>query len=622
MPAPLAKGIIISLSIIAALGLAVYENPQVQEWLEQQRRRIAEALRALGDDIAPETRREAEAFAFGPRGQNTAENQDASSTPAEPGSRRAGAVVATGRTGQDQHEAEARRRQGREYLAKRNVQMYELRQRKAQKEGEDASPGSAIVSANAGFGSFDSLVDERGTLRDKPLPSPPSNEPTAAQDEKVAVAEAMPSSSTSEMHELPRSFKVPGRGQTSALSGLQLGSRFANPFGDEFEMADGDEGAATPRPPPVPPKEAFENSRHSTAPLQSSSSTERNVQTTEETERREELSFEEQLARALSLSLAESEAADKAAKRAQAESQDSELAAAIAASLEEIQEQEAAREAPITAVAAAPGLPQALSSFEQAWQEPLRAGLSAAAFAINSSVRPLIDLSEMLQSPHEQSGTDSIYRYNNAFIAPAFPAQTRANAPLSTEEEEDLYGASPRLSTAALRTLADETSAMAATPHAPPTSSPPPEISAPLPPRTSTATKPSTEFPTTSCDDPRQDTPAADPVDTPTPTLSSHVSTAGAGEEEEAAGLATDSDDFVSMTASTISMTTNMSARGSGSGSAPASRASGGGAEEDDDASVVDVETDSDVDLLSEDGICTPGSWTDVGSEVGSADGE
>ncbi|KAI9851896.1 MAG: hypothetical protein M1838_002467 [Thelocarpon superellum] len=53
MPVPLAKGLIIAASILIAAGVAVYENPQVREWVDQSRRKLALALHNLGDEILP-----------------------------------------------------------------------------------------------------------------------------------------------------------------------------------------------------------------------------------------------------------------------------------------------------------------------------------------------------------------------------------------------------------------------------------------------------------------------------------------------------------------------------------------------------------------------------------------
>lgn len=53
MPAPLAKGLIIAASVLVAAGIAIYENPQVRQWVDQSRRKIAIALHSLGDDIQP-----------------------------------------------------------------------------------------------------------------------------------------------------------------------------------------------------------------------------------------------------------------------------------------------------------------------------------------------------------------------------------------------------------------------------------------------------------------------------------------------------------------------------------------------------------------------------------------
>ncbi|KAF2199427.1 hypothetical protein GQ43DRAFT_442483 [Delitschia confertaspora ATCC 74209] len=57
MPAPLAKGLIIAASVLVAAGIAIYENPQVREWVDQKRRKIAVALHSLGDEVQPQHRR-------------------------------------------------------------------------------------------------------------------------------------------------------------------------------------------------------------------------------------------------------------------------------------------------------------------------------------------------------------------------------------------------------------------------------------------------------------------------------------------------------------------------------------------------------------------------------------
>ncbi|KAF1361475.1 hypothetical protein EJ07DRAFT_111384, partial [Lizonia empirigonia] len=50
---PFATGLIIAASVLVAAGIALYENPQVRQWVDQSRRKIAVALHSLGDDIQP-----------------------------------------------------------------------------------------------------------------------------------------------------------------------------------------------------------------------------------------------------------------------------------------------------------------------------------------------------------------------------------------------------------------------------------------------------------------------------------------------------------------------------------------------------------------------------------------
>ncbi|KIX05326.1 uncharacterized protein Z518_06198 [Rhinocladiella mackenziei CBS 650.93] len=56
MPAPLARGIIITVSVLVAASLAAYENPQVRAWIDRTRRKIAMGLHSLGDEIHPKPR--------------------------------------------------------------------------------------------------------------------------------------------------------------------------------------------------------------------------------------------------------------------------------------------------------------------------------------------------------------------------------------------------------------------------------------------------------------------------------------------------------------------------------------------------------------------------------------
>jgi hypothetical protein len=50
---PFTSGLIIAASVIVAAGIAIYESPQVRQWADQTRRKIAVALHNLGDDIQP-----------------------------------------------------------------------------------------------------------------------------------------------------------------------------------------------------------------------------------------------------------------------------------------------------------------------------------------------------------------------------------------------------------------------------------------------------------------------------------------------------------------------------------------------------------------------------------------
>lgn len=174
--------------------------------------------------------------------------------------------------------------------------------------------------------SFDSIVDQNGSLRHDitpednmektlELPSPPKDEPRSF-GKKIAIEESMKPIS----------------------SGFDVGSRWANPFGDEFELED--TGYATPkaRAPSVPPKIALDDPAISVPDLlhmnkgKQPESSVRHVpiDDPEEQEIPDDMSYDEQLARALSLSLADEQ---KKRESIHMEENDPDLAAAIAASL-------------------------------------------------------------------------------------------------------------------------------------------------------------------------------------------------------------------------------------------------------------------------------------------------
>ena len=115
-------GIIITVTVIVAAGIAAYENPKVREWVAQSRRKIAIALHALGDDISPPSR---------------------SSQRDDPSIREDITDV-----------AEERRRQARAEIMERGRIMEEKRQCQKSTSTKPSPQGS-----------FDALVDEDGKLR-------------------------------------------------------------------------------------------------------------------------------------------------------------------------------------------------------------------------------------------------------------------------------------------------------------------------------------------------------------------------------------------------------------------------------------------------------------------------
>jgi hypothetical protein len=312
----------------------VYENPQVKEWVEEQRRKITEFLATFGDQLDPQSRREAEAFAY--------EGRIPTQTPEEAAGMANAIARATGRETTDEpairrnrtselpqspDEADERKRLGREYLAKRNQEMLDLREkqkmRRSTSELSEKTPPSPT---------FDQFVDVDGSLKKDTLEQ---------SDEFNEKTLELPSVPTDE----PKSLGST-RIQEPALlvAGFNHGSRNANPFGDEYELSGTlDSRSPTPKP-PVPPKIAIED----TNKLRKLSVTQkepliRQIPILDEVEdipaeiNYEDVPAEEQLVRAMSISLAESEEAARQARILEQEQRDMDFAAAVAASLADVE---------------------------------------------------------------------------------------------------------------------------------------------------------------------------------------------------------------------------------------------------------------------------------------------
>ncbi|TKA64906.1 hypothetical protein B0A55_10291 [Friedmanniomyces simplex] len=527
----LAERLIISISIITALGIAVLENPQVQVWLEEQRRKIAELLRSIGEDLDPESRLRRIAV----RGPD------------------------------DPDEAEERRRKGREYLARRNQQMIELQEkRKAAKADGTPTPRTPT--------SFDAIVDQEGKLKDgesgdgtitmldKELPSPPTIEP-------------VPGNIQEEMREVERRLVQPmlAGESSSGMSGFNMGSALADPFSDDFAL----DRSETPKP-PVPPKVELDGELPDTPVMPGSFTAPATDPRAEDLiVNHDELSYEEQLAIALSLSEAESSANGATVRQRRLDEHDAELRAAIEASLRDMDDQQAAH---------------AIAHAEPVTPQPRPV-----------EPHPLVDLTPpspriAAVRPEARRDWDALFDYQP--LPSREPLTLRE--PSVSEDSDELYRITPELTRARLASLdAQQQSLPSATPSAPydpvreaaesHTMSPQPQpvmeasfYSAP-----SSVSPPPGNRPSDLTPSPLVDTAAQDVC-----WLISQ-------------GFESDSD---SETFASLSRSASMAP------SQPRSEIS--------NIEVVDVEEDSDVDMLSEEGngVLTPDSWTEVGSRDGESE--
>ncbi|KAL9004241.1 MAG: hypothetical protein Q9188_002931 [Gyalolechia gomerana] len=205
MPAPLAKGIIVSISLLLAAGLAVYEHPQVKQWVDESRRKIAFALHNLGDDLDP------------PPTHRRNSSQDAS-------------------TREDNSpEAAERRRRARQEIMERGRLMEEKRR--------------SQQAQNTKSRSFDDLVDEGGNL--KPEVTQAATSATEPHSEQGALRNRNNEPHSNDLHN-------PFADQFT--KGAYLGDVSTNTASVHISTQRSRSSStatlpASPAPPPVPPKE-------------------------------------------------------------------------------------------------------------------------------------------------------------------------------------------------------------------------------------------------------------------------------------------------------------------------------------------------------------------------------
>jgi hypothetical protein len=467
----------------------------------------------------------------------------------------------------DDEAKEERLRLGREYLARRNMEMSALQEKRGVSSSAVEEPPSSPTS-------FDSLVDGQGKLRldDKQLPAVPAAVPTELEHEMQQLRQAVPVADAS------------SSSSSTGGWGWQLGAALANPFGDEFEL----ERSMTPKP-PVPPKVALESSplpepvRSVTIPQQSEPET-----------THEELTYEEQMAIALSLSESETSKPSATVRQNNQDEPDDDLLAAIEASLRDMDGQQAAH-----AIAhAAPVTPRLMGNSKQ----------------------PLVDLTPdpPISIPQDIPRGDWTSLFDHSVWS---EEEKTADPPVSVppqavdSDEDDLYSATPQLTRARLAVHDSEQvrpqTSVVTKPYDPVhEAASAQQQQAPLEASFYSAQSRSTSPPTSHTISNASELPqlidiAEDAVPAAAvhnPTVQSHASSVMFDSQSS-------SDAFASLPAMSRGQTPPQH-----TSTAPRSEMS--------DVEVIDVLEDSDVDMLSEegDGVATPDSWTEVGSQDGESE--
>lgn len=467
----------------------------------------------------------------------------------------------------DEQAAEERRRLGREYLARRNIEMSALKQKRGVSSPAAEEPPSSPTS-------FDSMVDGEGKLRldDKQLPEVPPAEPTQAEHEMKQLRQPIPVAEASSS-----SFNAGGWG-------WQLGAALANPFGDEYEL----DRSITPKP-PVPPKISLESKPQpeQTRPVVESQPQEPEI-------RPEELTYEEQMAIALSLSESETSKPSATVRQNSQEEPDDDLRAAIEASLREMDGQQAAH-AIAHAVPVTPRL-------------------------IGNSKQPLVDLTPdpPISTPQDLPRGDWTSLFDHSVWSQEAKA---ADPPVSVTpqavgvDEDDLYTATPQLTRARLAVHDSEQAqprAIVATKPYDPVheAASAQQQQAPLEASFYSAQSRSTSPPTSHT---MSNAPAPPPLvdisEDMSPSASGHIAAVHSQVSSILLDSTSSSEAFASLPAVSRGQT-------------PPQQTASVAHSEMSDVEVIDVLEDSDVDMLSEegDGVATPDSWTEVGSQDGESE--
>lgn len=647
---PAIPGILLSIGIIAALGLAVMENPQVQEWLDQQRRKIVELLTMAGNDLDPESRRAAEAFAYEGRTPEASTAQSDNTTAIALREAAAGldaAAVATGRSSSntstvrripisgptDPDAARERRLMGQAYLARREQQMFELQQRRSL-ASLPQTPATEAPPQPERTPSFDALVDSEGHLR---------NSDAAAEAHKPVTVDQLPEQIREEARQVERNLDLPLLANSAATtasnnssnSGWQLGSAFANPFSDEYEM----DRSITPRPPPaVPPKVALDHPvpvpdpeisvpvAETTATSSSAASrAQRQTEATShvETSQHDDLSYEEQLAIALSLSEQESSYRNAANSQQQAqqsrpahEDEDEQdaanLRAAIAASLRDMHPSQPS----LDGQQAAHALAHAEASPASRNHQLIDLAESSAPFApmpMRQMQQPHREWESLFATPPPPGAVRSPPFESEAtgtrigFAGGAYPAPPAPASVVSSLASDDLYRITPQLTRARLASLNASNAALAGAQ--------------------------AEQVP----DNEALDSSFYSAVSLPTARSATIGRDAEADSVEQASLVDLSVNDDESLADGARTPTTTHAPQhslgffpapateiGAGAATSPPSVAPSVAPSQSETASSIAevVDVDSDVDMMSEDGegIATPDSWSEVGSREGDED--